>query len=96
MQETSRKPLVGQHLMRVRIRRSIFNMLQDAADEEAENMGETVTVSDLVRAACYNYLLVRESLKRIENIPPMDIFVDDATEEEPGAWFVATPTLKNG
>lgn len=92
--ESSRKPLVGQHLMRVRIRRGIFNMLQDAADEEADNTGENVTVSDLVRAACYNYLLIRESLKRLDNIPPTDLF-DEEGEEEPDVWFVATPTLKN-
>jgi hypothetical protein len=64
------KNLVGHHLLRVRIRKSIFERLQDAAQEEAEKTGEHVTVSDLVRAACYNYLLLHEAVQRLENAPP--------------------------
>lgn len=64
------KDLVGHHLLRVRIRRSIFDKLQEVADEEASRTGEHVTVSDLVRAACYNYLLIHESLQKLENSPP--------------------------
>jgi hypothetical protein len=67
------KPLVGHHLMRVRIRKSIFEKLQEVAEEESERTGEHVTVSDLVRAACYNYLLVHESVRQLENAPPMFI-----------------------
>jgi len=67
------KSLVGHHLMRVRIRKNIFHKLQDAAREEARRSGEHVTVSDLVRAACYNYLLVHQSVKRLENSPPLAI-----------------------
>jgi len=63
------KHLVGHHLLRVRIRKSIFNKLQDAAREEAEKTGEHVTVSDIVRAACYNYLLLHEAVQRMENSP---------------------------
>lgn len=70
------KPLVGHHLMRVRIRKLIFEKLQEVAEEESERTGEHVTVSDLVRAACYNYLLIHESVRRLENAPPMEI--DDA------------------
>lgn len=102
MQETSRKPLVGQHLMRVRIRRHIFSLLQNAADEEAENTGENVTVSDLVRAACYNYLLIRESLKRLEHSTPLSMFdnddasdTEDETEKDPGAWLISLPNLSD-
>ena len=65
------KSLVGHHLMRVRIRRSIFEKLQDVALEETVRTDEHVTVSDLVRAACYNYLLVHESVQKLENSPPL-------------------------
>ena len=70
------KPHVGHHLMRVRIRKKIFQKLQEVADEESERTGEHVTVSDLVRAACYNYLLIHASVQRLENAPPLEI--DDA------------------
>ena len=65
------KNLVGHHLMRVRIRKAIFSRLQEVAEEEADRTGEHVTVSDLVRAACYNYLLIHESVRRLENAPPL-------------------------
>ena len=64
------KHLVGHHLLRVRIRRSIFQQLKDVAEEESERTGEHVTVSDLVRAACYNYLLIHQAVQRLENSPP--------------------------
>ncbi len=64
------KELVGHHLLRVRIRRSIFEKLQETAREEAERTGDHVTVSDLVRAACYNYLLIHDAVQRLENSPP--------------------------
>ena len=67
------KPLVGHHLMRVRISKGIFAKLQEIADEETDRKGEHVTVSDLVRAACYNYLLIHESLRRLENAPPAEL-----------------------
>jgi len=67
------KPLVGHHLMRVRIRKKIFDKLQEVAEEESEKTGEHVTVSDLVRQACYNFLLVHESVRQLENAP-MDDF----------------------
>ena len=67
------KHLVGHHLLRVRIRKRIFDALRDAAYEEASRTGEHVTVSDLVRAACYNYLLMREAIQNLENLPPPDL-----------------------
>lgn len=63
------KELVGHHLLRVRIKKSIFNKLQEAAEEETDRTNEHVTVSDLVRASCYNYLLIHESIRRLENSP---------------------------
>lgn len=65
-----KKSLIGHHLMRVRIRKSIFFKLQDVAEEESERTGEHITVSDLVRAACYNHLLMHESIRQLENTPP--------------------------
>jgi len=67
------KPLVGHHLMRVRIRKKIFQKLQEVAEEESERTEEHVTVSDLVRAACYNYLMIHDSVRRLENAPPLEI-----------------------
>ena len=64
------KELVGHHLLRVRIRRTIFERLQEAAGAESAKTGEHVTVSDLVRAACYNYLLIHDSIASLENAPP--------------------------
>lgn len=83
-----RKPLVGHHLMRVRIRKNIFEKLKDVADEESELTGEHVTVSDLVRAACYNYLLVHESVRRLQNAPPLII------DEE--VLIIESPLLGSG
>ena len=60
------KALVGHHLMRVRIRENIFGRLQDVADEQTTATGEHVTVSDLVRVACYNYLVVYEQLQKLQ------------------------------
>jgi hypothetical protein len=64
------KGLVGHHLMRVRIRKNIFDKLKEVAHEETLRSNEHVTVSDLVRAACYNYLLIHESVRQLENSSP--------------------------
>ena len=64
------KELVGHHLLRVRIRRSIFDELRQTAQEESDSTGDHVTVSDLVRAACYKYLLIHNAVQRLENSPP--------------------------
>ena len=79
------KKLIGHHLMRVRIRKGIFELLQEAAEEESDKTGDHVTVSDLVRAACYNYLLIHASLRRLENVPPESI------EDE--ALYITNPML---
>lgn len=83
-----KKPLVGHHLMRVRIRKTIFRRLQDVAEEEAERTGEHVTVSDLVRAACYNYLMTHEAVRELENAPP------DSIEDE--VLYLTNPMLSSG
>jgi hypothetical protein len=62
------KQLAGHHLMRVRIRKTIFDKLKEVAEEETIRTGEAVSVSDLVRSACYNYLLVHESVNQLEAI----------------------------
>jgi hypothetical protein len=84
-----RKPLVGHHLMRVRIRKNIFQEMQGLAEEESTRSSEHVTVSDIVRTACYNYLLVQESLRRLECAPPLDL------EDEEEVWIIASPMLQN-
>lgn len=67
------KHLVGHHLLRVRIRKSIFLRLQEVAREESEKTGDHVTVSDLVRAACYNYLLIQDAVQKLDSLPPATI-----------------------
>ena len=64
------KEHVGHHLMRVRIRKSIFEELQCVAEDESERTGEHVTVSDLVRVAIYNKLLLHTAIRKLQNIPP--------------------------
>lgn len=83
------KPLVGHHLMRVRIRKNIFDRLQDLADEESDRSGEHVTVSDIVRVACYNHLLIHDSVKQLENAPP-DTLDDDDDDE----IMIGSPMLR--
>ena len=60
------KQLVGHHLLRVRIRKKIFEDLQEISEEASIRTNEHVTVSDLVRSACYNYILMHESLRNLE------------------------------
>lgn len=60
------KQLVGHHLLRVRIKKKIFSDLQQIAEEESIRSREHVTVSDLVRSACYNYILLHTSLRNLE------------------------------
>lgn len=61
------------HLMRVRIRKTVFARLQEIADEESMRTQQHVTVSDLVRNACLTYMLTYESLLQLENTPPDDL-----------------------
>jgi hypothetical protein len=71
--------------MRVRIRKNIFDLMQEIAEEETDRSGEHVTVSDIVRAACYNYLLIHESVRRLEAAHLMDLDdmeVEDDEDEE--------------
>lgn len=79
------KSLVGHHLLRARIRKSIFDRLQEVAEEESDRTDEHITVSDLVRAACYNYLLIHESVRQLENTPP------DCLDDE--MLYVTNPML---
>ena len=59
------------HLMRVRIRKNVFERLQEVAEEQSCVTGENVTVSDLVRMACLNYLHVYEQLERLQSMPQL-------------------------
>lgn len=76
MSKTAKDSGAGLHLLRVRIRKSIWDRLQLAADDESERSGEHVTVSDLVRAAFVDLLLKHEALKRLENAPE-EFFADE-------------------
>lgn len=59
------KQHVGHHLLRVRIRKVIFQHLREAAEVESERTGLHITVSDLVRQACVNYLLLHQAQMRL-------------------------------
>lgn len=63
------KDLVGHHLLRVRIQKRIFDKLSELAEEESYRTGEHVTVSDLVRASCHNYLILADAVSRMNNTP---------------------------
>jgi hypothetical protein len=69
------------HLLRVRIRKPIFEKLQNIAEEKSVSLNEHVTVSDLVRSAIYNSLLIHEAARRLENVPPI-FFEEDSDEED--------------
>jgi hypothetical protein len=63
------KPLVGHHLLRVRIRKNIFLRLQEVAEEESIRTDDYVTVSDLVRQACVTLLNMHDQLAKLNHIP---------------------------
>lgn len=95
------KNLVGHHIMRVRIRKVIFDRLREVAEEETERIGEHVTVSDLVRAACFNFLLVYESLQQLEHTPYdfeefMEADIEEADDEEVDPIFVFVNPMVQG
>jgi hypothetical protein len=69
------KDLIGHHLMRVRIRKSVFEKLEEIAEEESARIDENVTVSDLVRAAVAHYLMLHEAVRRLEGSLEGEIFV---------------------
>lgn len=79
------KQLVGQHLMRVRIRKQIFERMEEVAKEQSEQLGEHVTVSDIVRSACYNYLLIHDTVQKMEAAASLDL--------DEGVILLLNPTL---
>lgn len=74
------KAHVGHHLLRVRIRKRIFQHLKDVAAYESERTGEHVTVSDLVRQACVNLLVLHETMLSLHELP--DLMDPDLDEED--------------
>jgi hypothetical protein len=81
------KPLVGHHLLRVRIRRNIFLRLQEVAEEESARTREYVTVSDLVRQACVTQLNMHDQLAKLNHMPnealgKLDLLADRGEDED--------------
>jgi len=74
------KAHVGHHLLRVRIRKRIFRHLQEVADYESDRTGEHVTVSDLVRQACVNLLVLHETMRSLHELP--DLMNPDLDDED--------------
>ena len=56
------------HLMRVRIRKSVFEKLRDVAKKESSITGEYVSVSDIVRSSILNWIQTYEATDRIKKI----------------------------
>jgi len=78
--ELMAKAHVGHHLLRVRIRKRIFRHLQEVADYESDRTGEHVTVSDLVRQACVNLLVLHETMRSLHELP--DLMNPDLDDED--------------
>jgi hypothetical protein len=53
------------HLMRVRVRKSIFLELQNIASDESSRRGEYVSVSDLVRSSLQTKIQSYDATKRL-------------------------------
>jgi len=53
------------HLMRVRVRKSIFLELQTIASEESRRTGEYVSVSDLVRSSLQTKIQSHRAAERL-------------------------------
>ena len=83
------KSLAGHHLMRVRIKKNIFTRLREAAEEETSRRSEHVTVSDLVRSACYDWLVKHDALRALEEMP-MELWLQ---QEERALYIITAPML---
>jgi hypothetical protein len=53
------------HLMRVRVRTSVFRRLQEIAYAETYRTGDHTSVSDLVRSALFDYINVYEATSKL-------------------------------
>lgn len=74
--------MAATHLMRVHVRLSMWRELQQLAQDETDRRQETVTVSDLVRAACTNHIKYCQARQQLENLlsPEADAWLDEFTE----------------
>jgi Arc/MetJ-type ribon-helix-helix transcriptional regulator len=58
------------HLLRVRMKTTRFERLQEIASEESEALGMYVSVSDLVRIAIDNWLQTHDCKERLRQSLP--------------------------
>lgn len=72
----------GSHTMRVRVRLPIWHALQELAELESERVGSHVTVSDLVRGAVYNLLLLHQSFADLQACSPKELDFDELVIDE--------------
>lgn len=65
------------HLLRVRISKRMMEEMSEAARRLSSSIGQRVTVSDLVRAACNRHMKLLNALERyqaaVENTPEGDL-----------------------
>ena len=66
MEAEKKVPKTLHHLMRVRIRRSLFLRLREIAKEESNGSGDYTSVSDIVRAALLTWIQTHESTNRLK------------------------------
>lgn len=76
------RDLIGQHLLRVRIKPGIFERLQEIAAYETDRLGAHVTVSDLVRQACVNAIHTYEAMQKL--VLATEDYADDDSEDDDG------------
>jgi len=76
------RDLIGQHLLRVRIKPGIFERLQEIASYETDRLGAHVTVSDLVRQACVNAIHTYEAMQKL--VLATEDYEDDEGEDDDG------------
>ncbi len=75
--------LIGDHLMRVRIRKKLFARLAEVAYTESIRYNDHVTVSDLVRSAVHNYLLAHNTVYQLAEILP---YCDDDDDDDEDSY----------
>lgn len=56
------------HLMRVKVRRKVWDELMGIARYETKMTGDPTTVSDIVRAALHDWLKIYNSLQKIKEL----------------------------
>lgn len=60
-------PSASHHMLRVRIRKRLFNRLQEIAKLESQDSPEEVSVSDIVRSALMDWIATHDAARQLNN-----------------------------